>query len=35
MDPGNKETCMAILTAVIFGVAVTAITGFVFRKRDI
>ena len=35
MNPANKETCMVIFTAVIFGVAATALTGFVFRKRDI
>jgi len=35
MVPANQECISAIVVAVVFGVVVTALTGVVFKRRDI
>lgn len=35
MEPANKEFLSALLVAAVFGIAVTALTGVIFKRRDI
>ena len=35
MSPTNKECLTAVVIAAAFGIVVTLLTGWVFRKRDI